>query len=95
MVNARPGVGLTPIIDRFGSIRCPVLLVYGGQDKGIPPEDIAAVQARLASLGKAHEVEVYPEGGHGFFCEDRPAYHSGSAEAAWIRATGWLASKLG
>ena len=45
------------------------------------------VQSRLASLGKDHEVEIYPEGGHGFFCEDRSAYHRGSAEAAWKRAT--------
>jgi carboxymethylenebutenolidase len=95
MVNARPGFGFTPIIDEFGSINCPVLLVYGAQDKGIPPEDIAAVQSRLASLGKAHEVEIYPDGGHGFFCEDRPAYHRDSAEAAWTRATKWLTAKLG
>jgi carboxymethylenebutenolidase len=95
MVNPRPGFGFTPIIDRMGSIHCPLLLVFGGQDKGIPPEDIATVQARLSSLGKAHELEIYPDAGHGFFCEDRPAYHRDSAEAAWTRATTWLGEKLG
>jgi carboxymethylenebutenolidase len=95
MVHPRPGIGFTPILDQFGSINCPLLLVYGGQDKGIPPEDIAAVKSRLDSLGKVSEVEVYPDAGHGFFCEDRPAYHRDSAEAAWTRATTWLASKLG
>jgi carboxymethylenebutenolidase len=95
MVHPRPGFGFTPIIDLFGSIDCPVLLVYGGQDQGIPKEDIAAVQSRLATLGKEHEVEIYPDAGHGFFCEDRPAYHRDSAEAAWARATQWLAAKLG
>jgi carboxymethylenebutenolidase len=94
MVNPRPGIGFTPILDRFGTIRCPLLLVYGAKDTGIPPEDIAAVQTRLVTLGKTHEVEVYPNGGHGFFCEDRTAYDRGSAEASWTRATAWLAAKL-
>jgi carboxymethylenebutenolidase len=95
MVHPRPGIGFTPLLERFASIRCPVLLVYGAKDAGIPAEDIAAVQGKLASLGKVHEVEVYPNGGHGFFCEDRTAYDRGSAEASWTRATGWLAAKLG
>jgi carboxymethylenebutenolidase len=95
MVNPRPGFGFTPIIDRFTSIRCPLLLVYGAKDQGIPHADIEAVRSRLASLGKEHEVEVYPEGGHGFFCEDRAAYDRPSAEAAWTRATAWLARKMG
>jgi carboxymethylenebutenolidase len=95
MVNARPGFGFNPILDRFSSIRCPLLLVYGAKDQGITPADIDAVTGRLRSLGKQYELEIYPNGGHGFFCEDRSAYDRGSAEAAWSRATGWLASKLG
>jgi carboxymethylenebutenolidase len=95
LVKVRPGIGFTPLIDRLGSIRCPMLLVYGAKDAGIPPEEIDAVRSRLTSLGKIHEVEVYPNGGHGFFCEDRAAYDRDSAEASWTRATAWLASKLG
>jgi len=94
LVHPRPGIGFTPLIDRLDSISCPMLLVFGGKDTSIPPEDIAAIQARLESLGKVHEVTVYPEAGHGFFCEDRTAYHEASAEAAWTRATAWLAARL-
>jgi carboxymethylenebutenolidase len=94
MVKARPGFGFTPIIDRFSSIRCPLLLVYGAKDQGITPADIEAVAGRLKSLGKEYEVEIYPDGGHGFFCEDRAAYDRPSAEGAWTRATDWLASKM-
>jgi carboxymethylenebutenolidase len=68
--------------------------VYGAKDQGITPADIDAVKARLTSLGKEYEVEIYPDGGHGFFCEDRAAYDRASAEASWTRATGWLAKKL-
>jgi carboxymethylenebutenolidase len=95
MVNPRPGFGFTPLLDQFESIHCPVLLVYGAKDASIPPEDIHVVQAKLATLGKTHEVEIYPDGGHGFFCEDRSAYHRETAEAAWVRATTWLHAKLG
>jgi carboxymethylenebutenolidase len=94
LVHQRPGFGISPLIDEFGSMHCPVLLVFGGKDTGIPPADIGAVQSRLESLGKDHEVEIYPEGGHGFFCEDRPVYDRLSAEAAWERTTTWLTSKL-
>jgi carboxymethylenebutenolidase len=95
MVNPRPGIGFTPIVDRFSSIHCPLLLVFGAKDEGITPGDIEAVRSRLAALGKDHEIEIYPEGGHGFFCEDRAAYDQPSAEAAWTRATAWLARKMG
>jgi len=95
LVHQRPGIGFNPLIDQFGSIGCPVLLVYGAKDSGIPAADISAVQSRLSALGKDHEVEVYPDGGHGFFCEDRPVYHRVTAEASWVRATTWLRSKIG
>ena len=94
LVRPRPGIGFTPLLDRFGSIGCPVLLVFGAKDTSITTEDIGAVESRLASLGKEFEVTVYPEGGHGFFCEDRSAYDRPTAEAAWAQATAWLAAKL-
>jgi carboxymethylenebutenolidase len=94
LVHQRPGIGLSPLINELGSVHCPLLLVFGGKDTGIPPEDISAVGSRLESLGKDHEIEVYPNGGHGFFCEDRPVYDRASAESAWERTTTWLASRL-
>ncbi len=94
LVRPRAGIGFTPLLDRLESVRCPMLLVFGGKDASIPPEDIEAVHSALTRLGKAHEVEVYPEGGHGFFCEDRAAYHEASAQASWARATAWLAAAL-
>lgn len=94
LVHPREGIAFTPLVDRLGKIRCPLLLVFGGKDGSIPPAEIESVRSRLTKLGKAHEVEVYPDGGHGFFCEDRPAYHEDSAQASWVRATSWLADAL-
>ena len=61
----------------------------------VTAQDIEALHSRLLALGKAHEVEVYPDGGHGFFCEDRSAYDEPTARAAWERASTWLVSALG
>ena len=93
--RARPGIGFGPLLEDFGSIKCPLLLVYGGKDAGIPPEDVAQVRATLEALGKPHQVHVMPEGGHGFCCEARSAYHAASAEAAWALAFGWIGARLG
>jgi carboxymethylenebutenolidase len=95
LVKPRQGIGFTPLVDRLGSVRCPLLLVFGGKDASIPPEDIAALGGGLKSAGKEHEIEVYPDGGHGFFCEDRAVYHPASADAAWTRTTAWLKRRLG
>jgi carboxymethylenebutenolidase len=94
LVHPRPGIGFTPLVGQLESVKCPLLLVYGGTDAGIPQADVDAVSNRLTALGKEHEVEVYPEGGHGFCCEDRSSYHHDSAEAAWARATAWLRARL-
>ncbi len=94
LVRPRPGIGFTPLIDQLASAGCPLLFVFGEQDGSIPPGDREAVGSRLVQLGKAHEIEVYPGAGHGFFCEDRSAYHGPTAHAAWGRASRWLAANL-
>jgi len=93
--RARPGMALTPLVDSFAAVQCPLLLVYGGKDTGIPPEDVAEVGRRLEVLHKPHEIDVMPEGGHGFCCEARPAYHAASAEKAWALAFRWIGQRIG
>lgn len=95
LVRPRPGIGFTPLVDRLEAVCCPLLLVFGAQDAGIPAEDVAVLRNRLEALGKRHEVAVYPDAGHGFFCEDRAAYHPESAAASWKRSIAWLAACLG
>jgi len=90
LTKGRPGVGLTPLIDGFGQIDCRTLFVFGEKDSGIPAEDVALIRSRLEALHKPHEIEVYPDAGHGFFCEDRPVYNPQAAAAAWDRALAWL-----
>jgi carboxymethylenebutenolidase len=90
LVKSRANIGFSPLINRLEPVQCPLLLVFGGLDAGIPKEDTDALETRLISLGKPHKVVIYPEAGHGFCCEDRSAYHESSAEAAWLCASQWL-----
>ena len=50
-------------IDLVGSLKAPVLGLYGGEDTGIPLDTVAAMKAALASGsagGAALEFVVYP-----------------------------------
>ena len=91
IVRKRPISGLEPVLGEAASIRTPILCLFGGEDKGIPPEDVNAIRARLDALPVAHDVVVYPGAGHAFFCDARPAFHADSARAAWTRTLDWLA----
>jgi dienelactone hydrolase len=48
----------------------------------------------LTTLGKAHTVITLPEGGHGFACDERSAYHAPSADQAWRITFDWLREHL-
>jgi carboxymethylenebutenolidase len=79
-----PGMPHPPIDDAAG-ITGSLLIFYGDKDNFIPPDEVALVKERLASLGKDAEVIVYPGADHGFFCEERPSYHEAAAQDAWKR----------
>jgi carboxymethylenebutenolidase len=90
VVKGRPGFGLSPLIDEFDRLACPTLHVFGEKDASISAEDIALLRSRLEALHKPHQIEVYPDAGHGFLCEDRSAYQPQAAAAAWALTLRWL-----
>lgn len=92
IVRARTGLAMTPLLDEADGIRAPLLGLFGAEDGGIPPADLAAIRARLA--GADHEVVVYEGAKHAFFCDARPAYHPAAAAAAWTRTLDWFARHL-
>jgi carboxymethylenebutenolidase len=94
LVNARPGLALTPPLAEADRIRRPVLIFFGDNDQSIPPSDVDSVRARLGELGVKHELHVYAGAQHGFFCDQRPSYHPDAAAQAWTRMTSWLPENL-
>ena len=56
----------------------------GGNDPGIPIEDITAFDEALDAAGVDHEVVVYPDAPHSFFDRKQEEFAEASADA-WKR----------
>lgn len=82
-------------IERTATLACPVLAFFGDQDPYIPLEQVRALEAEAARLGKPVEVVVYPGAPHGFFCNERESFRAAAAADAWTRLTRFLALHLG
>ena len=54
-------------LDDVDKICAALLLVYGGDDTGNPPDAIERVRTTLEVAGKDFAIQVYPKVGHAFF----------------------------
>jgi carboxymethylenebutenolidase len=80
-------------LDVVGTLKAPVLGLYGGRDEAIPLDTIRAMQNRLASgseAARASRIHVYPDAGHAFFADYRDSYRADLADDAWRRCLAWL-----
>jgi carboxymethylenebutenolidase len=76
---------MTPIKDRLPDVRCPVLGLFGEEDKNPGPDEVARLAGVMAEHGKSFEYHSYEGAGHGFFAVDRPAYRPVAAVDGWQR----------
>lgn len=81
-------------LSRTGEISCPIRLFFGGKDAFIPQDHVAQVNKALTDSKKTFAMNVYPEAGHGFFCDDRGSYHPDSAKDAWEKFKSFFAQHL-
>lgn len=81
-------------LDVAGTLVCPVLGLYGGQDASIPMADVQRMREALAR-GNAHaresNIHVYQEAGHAFYADYRPGYQAPAAQDGWQRCLAWIA----
>ena len=76
-------------------INAPVFGVFGGQDKGITPEDVHKFEAAMKQLDKQIEVKIYPDAGHAFENPvNKDRYRPDDAADAWKRTLAFLDSHL-
>jgi carboxymethylenebutenolidase len=88
------GAGIAPaLLDRAPKLSAPILLLWGGLDKHIPPEQIAAVTDALSAARKPFVNVEFSEADHGFFNDARSSYHPASAAQAWALALQFLKSR--
>jgi len=77
-------------IDLVGSLKAPVLGLYGGADEGIPLETIEQMKQALKAAGNSSEIIVYPDTPHGFHADYRPSYRREQAQDGWKRLQAWF-----
>lgn len=81
--------------DSTAHVRVPLLGLFGETDGGIPADGVRAAAERLEQEGKTAEFHIYPEAGHAFFNDTRPAaYHHDAAADAWQRTLDWFTKHL-
>jgi carboxymethylenebutenolidase len=84
-----------PIIDRTPQLSCPLLGLFGAEDKYPSPEHVRELQQALDAAGKTYEFHSYDDAGHSFFTTDRPSYRPAAATEGWHRIEEFFARYLG
>jgi carboxymethylenebutenolidase len=70
--------------------KCPVLMHFGEKDQGIPLDKVANIKkAKPYAV-----VNIYPNAGHGFVCNERPSFQKEATELARQRSLAFLEMNL-
>ena len=78
-------VPITPLLHLTPQLGCPLLGLFGNEDKFPSPEQVDELEAALKEAGKTYEFHRYDEAGHGFFAVDRPNYRQAAATDGWVK----------
>jgi carboxymethylenebutenolidase len=81
--------------ENLKKINAAVLGIFGGQDRGIPPDDVKKFESQLKSLGKNVDIHIYPDAGHAFENpNNKEGYRAADAQDAWNKTIAWLDANL-
>jgi carboxymethylenebutenolidase len=86
--GGRADVGLAP------NLRCPLLGLFGAEDRSPSPADVAAMARALEDHGKTLDLHSYEGAGHAFFSVDRPSYRLDASKDGWKRIWAFFGSHL-
>ncbi|HUJ04815.1 MAG TPA: dienelactone hydrolase family protein [Streptosporangiaceae bacterium] len=75
----------TPVVGLSEHLSCPLLGLFGADDKFPTPEETAELSEVLDGLGKPHEFHTFAGAGHAFFSPNRPSYRVEAANEGWER----------
>jgi carboxymethylenebutenolidase len=81
--------------DTLKKINAPILGSFGGQDRGITPDDVHKFEAGMKQLGKKVDIKIYDDAGHAFENpNNKDGYRPADAADAWKRTVAFLADNL-
>jgi len=87
------GDGPSPL-EQTANIGCPMLGLFGVEDANPTPDDVAKMDSKLTTHGKAHEFHRSAGAGQGFHCETRASHRPDAAADAWGKAVAWFDQHL-
>jgi carboxymethylenebutenolidase len=87
----------TPVapIDMTAGLSCPLLGIFGNDDRAPSPEQVDRHEAELKKHGKSHEFYRYDGAGHGIFYWHRPLYRPEQAMDGWDKVFAFLEKYTG
>ncbi len=85
----------TAPIDFTKDLSCPLLGLFGDEDKSPPPQQVSQLEQELKKNGKNYEFHRYPGAGHGFFYYDKPMYRQEQAVDGWNKIFAFFEKHLG
>jgi carboxymethylenebutenolidase len=88
-----PNAPVSPL-DYAAGLSCPLLGLFGQEDRNPGPEQVAQIQAELKKLGKEYEFHSYAGAGHGFFYYHSPSYRQEQAVDGWNRIWAFLEKSM-
>ncbi|MFC4055402.1 dienelactone hydrolase family protein [Actinomadura syzygii] len=83
------------IVAKAPDLSCPLLGLFGEDDRNPAPDEVAALDAELTRLGKEHEFHTYPDAGHAFFAVERTAFRPAAAKDGWEKIFAFYGRHLG
>lgn len=83
------------LLDKAKDQHGPILLFWGGADKGIALSDARSVADALRSAQKPYTHVEFSQAEHGFNCDDRPSFNAEASEQAWGLTLAFFKNHLG
>ncbi|MDQ2797942.1 MAG: dienelactone hydrolase family protein, partial [Actinomycetota bacterium] len=83
------------LVEQLPDLRCPLLGLFGNEDKAPSPEQVDELERLLTANGKSFEFHRYDGAGHAFFAVDRPSYRVEAANDGWARIGAFFSTNLG
>jgi len=81
--------------ESISKINASILGLFGGQDRGIPADDVKKFEQLLKQQGKHVEITIYPDAGHAFENPNNTSgYRADDAADAWKRTIAFLETTL-
>ena len=81
-------------IDLADNLSCPLLGLFGNDDRNPSPEHVNKLEETLKRLGKDYSFHRYDGAGHGFFATDRPGYRPEQAVDGWQKVWAFFGQHL-